>query len=135
MDLGIAGRRAVVPASSGGLGLAVAHALAAAGAHVAMCSHDRERIERAVAAVGDGAVPLVVDVTSPDGAVQLLDEAESALGGPADILILNGPGPPAGTFASTPFEQYGDALERLILPAVAACGRAGPGMRERGWGR
>jgi 3-oxoacyl-[acyl-carrier protein] reductase len=134
MDLGIDGRRAVVAAASSGLGLAVARALAAAGARVAMSSHDRERIEGAAAGVG-GAVPLVADVTSPEGYVDLIDEAQRRLGGPADILVLNGPGPPPGTFASTPVEQYAAALERLVVPAVAACRRAVPGMRERGWGR
>jgi 3-oxoacyl-[acyl-carrier protein] reductase len=135
MDLGIAGRRAIVPAASGGLGLAVAQALAAAGARVAMCSSDRERIESAAAEVGAGAVPLVADVTSAQGATGLIDAAEQALDGPPDILILNGPGPPPGNFAATPVERYAQAIERLIVPAVAACHRAVPGMRERGWGR
>ncbi len=135
MDLGIEGRRAVVPAASSGLGLAVAQALANAGVRVAMASHNRERIERAAAAIGHGAAPLVADVTTSEGAVGLVDEAEQALGGPPDILILNGPGPPVGTFASSTLEQYAAALERGLLPAVAACLRVVPGMRERGWGR
>jgi 3-oxoacyl-[acyl-carrier protein] reductase len=135
MDLGIDGRRAVVPAASSGLGLAVAQALAAAGVRVAMCSHDRGRIERAASSVGAGAVALVADVTTPEGAVGLIDEAEQALDGPADILLLNGPGPPLGTFASTEFDQYEQAFARGVLPAVAACRRVVPGMRERGWGR
>jgi len=135
MDLGIDGRRAVVAAASSGLGLAVAQALAAAGARVAMCSHDRERIAGAAAGVGRGAVALVADVTRPEGYVDLLDQAETALGGAADILVLNGPGPPPGTFATATVEQYGAALERLVVPAVAACRHAVPGMRERGWGR
>ena len=125
MDLGIEGRRAIVPAASGGLGLAVAHALAAAGVRVAMCSSDRERIEGAAAEVGAGAVPLVADVTSAEGATGLIDDAEQALGGPPDILILNGPGPPPGTFASTPVELYGQAIERLIVPG----GRSVPARR------
>jgi 3-oxoacyl-[acyl-carrier protein] reductase len=135
MDLGIEGRRAIVPASSTGLGLAVARALADAGANVAMCGRDRDRIEGAAASIGARARALVADVTSPEGAVGFLDAAEEALGGPADILILNGPGPPAGTFASAMLDQYAEALARLVLPGVAVCRRAVPGMRERGWGR
>ena len=135
MDLGIEGRRAVVPAASSGLGLAVAQALAAAGVRVAIASHDRGRIERAAAGIGEGAVALVADVTSPEGWDGLIDAAEGALDGPADIVILNGPGPPTGTFASTEIDQYEAALARLVVPAVAACRRAVPGMRERGWGR
>jgi 3-oxoacyl-[acyl-carrier protein] reductase len=135
VDLGIAGRRAVVPAASAGLGLAVAQALAAAGARVAMCSHDRGRIERAAATVGEPAVPLVADVTTVDGALSLLDQADQALGGPAEILILNGPGPPLGTFASAPLGDYEAALASGVLPAVAACRWAVPAMQASGWGR
>ena len=135
MDLGIEGRRAVVPAASSGLGLAVAQALANAGVLVAMASHNRARIERAAVTVGAGATPLVADVTTSEGAVALIDQADEALGGPADILILNGPGPPVGTFASSTLEQYAAALESGVLPAVAACLRTVPEMRERGWGR
>jgi 3-oxoacyl-[acyl-carrier protein] reductase len=135
VDLGIADRRAVVPAASAGLGLAVAQALGAAGARVAMCSHDRARIERAAATVDGGATPLVADVTTVDGVLNLLEGAERALGGAAEILILNGPGPPLGTFASAPLDDYQAALARGTLPAVAACQRAVPAMRARGWGR
>jgi 3-oxoacyl-[acyl-carrier protein] reductase len=135
MNLGIEDRRAVVPAASAGLGLAVAQALAAAGVRVAIGSRDRERIERAATTVAGGATPLVADVTTVDGMLTLLDQAERAHGGPAEILILNGPGPPLGTFASASLEEYEAALASGVLPAVAACQRAVPAMRARGWGR
>jgi 3-oxoacyl-[acyl-carrier protein] reductase len=135
MDLGIADRRAVVPAASAGLGLAVAQALGGAGARVAIGGRDRTRIEHAAATVNRGATPLVADVTSVDGVLSLLDAAEQALGGPAEILILNGPGPPLATFASAALDEYEEAFERGVLPAIAACQRAVPPMRAGGWGR
>lgn len=135
VDLGIEGRRAVVAAASGGLGFATAQALAQAGAQVAICGHDRDRIERAAAEIGERATPFVADVTVPEGYVELIDAARAGLGGPIDILVLNGPGPPAGTFAQTPLESYESALAQLVVPAVAACRHAVPEMRERGWGR
>lgn len=135
MDLGIEGRRAVVAAASGGLGFATAQALAQAGAQVAICGHDRDRIERAAGEIGERAMPFVADVTVPEGYVELIDGARDGLGGPIDILVLNGPGPPAGTFAQTSLERYETALAQLVVPAVAACRHAVPEMRERGWGR
>ena len=97
MELGISGRRAAVAAASQGLGKATAAALAAEGAHVAICSRDRDRIE---AAAGDipGAVPLVADVATEAGALEFVRAAREALGG-VDILVANGGGPPPGTFA------------------------------------
>ena len=67
MDLGIAGRRAAVAAASKGLGFAVAQALAAEGVQVAMCGRDADTIAAAAENVGGDAVPIVADVSTPDG--------------------------------------------------------------------
>jgi 3-oxoacyl-[acyl-carrier protein] reductase len=134
MDLGIAGRRAAVAASSAGLGLASARALAAEGVRVALCSRDRARVEHAAASIGGGAVGLVADVGTPEGAAGFVREAAEALGG-VDILVTNAGGPPAGNVSSTPFERYQPALELNLLSVVAMCTEAVPAMRERRWGR
>lgn len=134
MDLGIAGRRAAVAASSAGLGLAAARALAAEGVRVALCSRDRTRVEAAAAAVGGDAVPLVADVGRPDGAISFVEQAAEALGG-VDILVTNAGGPPPGGFSTTPFDRYQPALELNLLSVVAMCSAAVPAMRERQWGR
>ena len=55
--------------------------------------------------------------------------------GGIDIVIVNAGGPPAGNFASTPFERYEAALRLNLLSGVALCEATLPGMRERKWGR
>jgi 3-oxoacyl-[acyl-carrier protein] reductase len=133
MDLGIAGRTAAVAGASSGLGLAAARALAAEGVRLAICGRDRERIVAAAGGI-DGAVPLVADVSTTDGATGFVEAAAEALG-QVDILVPNAGGPPPGTFATTPLEAYAPALELNLLSTVAMCRAAVPAMCERGWGR
>jgi len=134
MELGIAGRRAAVAAASTGLGFETAAALAAEGVHVALCSRDRERVERAADRLGPGAVPLVVDVSRPEEAERFVREAREALGG-LDILVCNAGGPPPGTFASTDLERYADAVSLNLLSTIAMCREGVPGMQQQRWGR
>jgi 3-oxoacyl-[acyl-carrier protein] reductase len=134
VNLGIGGRRAAVAAASTGLGFEVARALAAEGVHVAVCSHSRDKIERAARKIGDGAVPIVADVSTPEGASQFVGAARDALGG-VDILVPNAPGPPPGNFASASLDQYEPAFLLNCLSTVAMCRDAVPAMREQGWGR
>jgi 3-oxoacyl-[acyl-carrier protein] reductase len=137
VDLGLAGRRAVVAAATSGLGLATARALGREGARVALCGRDRTRLTAAVdglRAEGIEASGHVADVADPDGAAGFVREAGAALGG-VDILVTNAGGPPAGTFASTGLDAYLPALRLNLLSTVAMCQAAVPGMVERGWGR
>lgn len=133
MDLGIRGRRAAVAASSAGLGLAAARALAHEGVHVALCGRDRDRLDAAVAGI-DGAVALPADVSTVEGAQGFVEQAADRLGG-VDILVPNAGGPPAGDFASTPLDAYAPALELNLLSTVAMCTAAVPAMQAQGWGR
>ena len=95
MDLGISGRRAAVAAASKGLGFAVASALVAEGVQVAVCGRHADTIEAAAAKLGNGAVPIVADLSTPDGAAGFVRDARAALGG-IDILVANAGGPPPG---------------------------------------
>lgn len=137
MDLGIAGKRAVVAASSAGLGLAAARALAAEGVAVAISGRDGDRLaaaEQQLRATGAEVVALRADVSTPDGAAAMVDEAVERLGG-VDILVANAGGPPPGTFASTSLDGYREALDLNLLGTVAMCQRAVPAMQAAGWGR
>jgi 3-oxoacyl-[acyl-carrier protein] reductase len=134
METGLAGRRAAVAAASQGLGFASAAALAAEGARVAICGRSKDRIEAAAARIGDAAVPLVADVSTPDGAARFVAEAREALGG-LDVLVTNAGGPPPGTFATTPLENYTPALALNLLSVVAMCQEAVPGMQAQRFGR
>ncbi len=132
MDLGIAGKRAAVAAASKGLGFGVAQALAAEGVNVAICGRNRDTIGEAAAKIG--AVPIVADVSTVDGAVGFVREAQTALGG-IDILVPNAGGPPPGNFAHTNVDQYLDAFELNCRGAIAMCYEAVPAMRAQQWGR
>ena len=99
MDLGIAGKRAVVAASSAGLGFSSAKALIEAGCEVVINGRDGDRLDSAAARL-EGAVPIVGDVSTVDGATAFVAAATDALGG-VDILVTNAGGPPFGNFAST----------------------------------
>jgi 3-oxoacyl-[acyl-carrier protein] reductase len=134
MDLGIAGRRAAVAAGSAGLGLAAATALAAAGAHVAICGRDAARVRDAAAGIPGDVVPLTADVGDAPGGTRFVAAAREALGG-VDILVTNAGGPPSGTFATTDLEAYPSALDLNLMSVVAMCKAAVPGMQEQRWGR
>ncbi|MHA3703704.1 SDR family oxidoreductase [Jatrophihabitans sp. YIM 134969] len=134
MDLGLSGKRAAVAASSAGLGLAAAAALAAEGARVAICARRQESLIEPLAALGDGAVGLAVDLSSPEAGERFVNEAREALGG-LDILVTNGPGPRPGDFAGTDPADYQKALELSLLSVVRMCYAAVPAMREQGFGR
>ena len=74
-------------------------ALAAEGVHVAICGRRRgRRSTRRPSALGGGAVPIVADVSTAEGATGFVRDARGALGG-IDILVANAGGPPAGDFA------------------------------------
>ena len=97
MDLGIAGRKAIVCASSRGLGKACAKALAEAGCEVVINGRDAKRLEATAAeiakATGAKVTPIAADVATPDGQKALLAACPSP-----DILINNNAGPPLRDF-------------------------------------
>jgi 3-oxoacyl-[acyl-carrier protein] reductase len=134
MDLGLQGRTAAVAGASSGLGLASARALAAEGARVAICARTAERVADAAASIGHGAVPIVADVSTVEGAAGFVAAAVDALGS-VDILVPNAGGPPPGTFESTDIDAYLPALQLNLLSTVAMCKAAVPAMQARGWGR
>ncbi|MHC6593990.1 SDR family oxidoreductase [Arthrobacter sp. C152] len=142
MDLGITGRTALVAASTGGLGLAVARALAAEGAKVAIVGRRGVRAKEIVGELqaactgvpGFEATAVEADLTTPEGVSSAVDQAETNLG-PIDILVLNGPGPKPGAAASLGADDIAAAFDTLVKPQHALVSRALPGMRERRWGR
>lgn len=135
MDLGIVGRRAAVAAGSSGLGLGAARSLAAEGARVVICGRDRQRLDAAVDAIDGDVSGVVCDVGSAEGGARFVAVATEVLGGPIDILVPNGGGPPPGNFASTGTDAYTGALDMNLLSIVAMCKAAVPAMQERQWGR
>lgn len=133
MNLGLNGRRALVCASTGGLGEATARALAAENARVLVCGRRGARA-RQIAAELPGAAAVGVDLMAPTGPEQLVAAAKEALGG-IDILVLNGPGPKPGTAADMTAEDLTAAVDCLVRPQQRLVALTLPEMRSRGWGR
>ncbi len=134
MDLGLAGKRAVVAASSAGLGYACAQALVAEGARVVISGHDPKRLAGAARQLGPDTVTLLVDLTTPANCGRFVQEAADRLGG-LDILVTNGPGPRPGDFAATAPGHYQAALETSLLAVVEMVYAGIELMRPRRWGR
>jgi 3-oxoacyl-[acyl-carrier protein] reductase len=132
MDLGLAGRTAIVCGASSGMGLAVAETLAAEGANVAMFARRRELLEREAERIG--ALAVQGDLTVPQHLERLVQATVGAFGG-VDVLVLNGGGPPAGTASSLTAEAVDDAVALLLTSHVTLVGRCLPHLRESGRGR
>lgn len=123
-------------ASSAGLGLGAAKALAEDGVRVAISGRDPEKLAAAEAEVGalGEVVAIEADVSTPEGGRRFVEQASEALG-PLDIVVPNAGGPPPGTFANTELDAYRAAIDMNLLSMVEMCRATIPGMQERGWGR
>lgn len=134
MDLGIKGRRAVVCASSKGLGRGCAEALAAAGCDLVMNARGAEALEAAAEAIraahGVAVETVAADVSTAEG-----QEALVAAAGAPDILVTNAGGPPPGMWHDWEREDFLRALDANMLAPIALMTALLPGMCERGWGR
>lgn len=138
MDLGIAGRNALVTGASLGIGRAAAAELAANGAGVAIVARDRDRLETAAAELGRNGggrvVAIAGDMSKADDIVRVVAAAREALGS-VDILINNAGSSPAGRLDDLDDATWFAAFE-LKFMGYARCARAVvPEMRARKWGR
>jgi 3-oxoacyl-[acyl-carrier protein] reductase len=134
MDLGIAGKRALVCASSKGLGLGCAEALAEAGVNLVMNARGEEALLQAAQSIRDSygveVETVVADVTTAEGQEKLL-----AAAGEINILVNNAGGPPPGMWSDWEREDFIKALDANMLAPIALMKALLPGMMERGWGR
>ena len=117
MDLGIAGRKAIVCASSRGLGRACATALAQAGCEVVINGRDRDRLAATAAelrqATGATIIPVAADVASPDGQQVLFDACPEP-----DILVNNNAGPPFRDFRELDRQKMIDGVIANMVVAI-----------------
>lgn len=129
MDLGLKGKRAVVMASSDGLGKASAMALAREGVQLTLCARSEERLQATAAEIrkstGLRVEAVVADVSSAHDLERVFDAAEMEFGG-MDILVTNSGGPPPGRFMEMDDKAWQDAFELLVMSNVRAVRHAIP---------
>src|SRR2546421_3337956 len=138
LELGLAGKVAIVTGASEGLGRATAERFARSGAKVAMCARRKDVLEGAAdlirRATGAELLALQCDVTRPEQ-IEAFVAATVARWGGVDILVNN-----AGTSAAAGFEEVSDAtwqedIELKLMAAVRLCRLVIPHMKRRGGGR
>ena len=132
MELGLAGRTAIVCGASAGIGLAIAEALAAEGANVAMFARRRDPLEREAERIG--ALAVRGDVTIPSDLERLVERTLAAFGG-VDVLVNNSGGPPRGPAIEVDEQALEEAVSLLLLSAVRLTNLCLPHLRESGRGR
>jgi len=137
MELKLTGKIAVITGGSTGIGLAVAHGLAAEGVHIALCARTEEKVAKAAAEVrkvhGVRTLGMVADVTRPADIAAFVARIEKDLGG-ADILINNAGTGTGETIMEAPDERWQYYLDLLLMSAVRMSRSLVPSMRRRGGG-
>jgi 3-oxoacyl-[acyl-carrier protein] reductase len=133
MDLGISGRKAIVCASSRGLGYGCAKALAEAGCTVVLNGRDEKRLNEAVAELsktGAKIIPVAADVARPEGQKALFAACPEP-----DILVNNNAGPPFRDFRELTREQILDGVIANMVVAIELIQKAIDPMVAKKFGR
>ena len=137
MELGIRGRTALVLGGGGGLGCAIAHALATEGVRIAVADIDSAAVKRSVdqiEAKGGEALGLVWDLSD----LNVVDKNVSAIEvrfGPVDVLVNITGGPPPTPAAGQEPNLWSKHFAAMVLPVIAITDRVLPNMKARAWGR
>ena len=133
MDLQLKNKRALVTASSRGLGYATALGLAREGCRVAINGRDEARVKAAAQAIvvetGTQIIALPGDVSDPELPARLVGEAVRAFGG-LDILVTNAGGPPAGSFESFDEAAWQKAIDLTFMSHVRLIQAALPYLKQ-----
>ncbi len=137
MDLGLKNKTALVLAGGGGLGRAIAKALAAEGAKIAVAGIGAKSIagtEAEVAAIGGKSIGLLWDLSDLaqiDGHVSRIEHEL----GPVDLLVINTGGPPPTSASGQDPAVWSKYFQSMVLSVIAITDRVLPNMRARHWGR
>ena len=134
MDLGIAGRKAILCASSRGLGRACAESLAREGVHLTLNGRDPDAL-KATARELEAAYPVEVAHVAGDIAEESTRDALLACCPEPDILVNNNGGPPPGRFQNWDRDAWIAALDANMLAPVLMIRAVLDGMVERQFGR
>lgn len=134
MELGIRGRRAIICASSRGLGRACAQALASEGVDIVINGRDPERLERTAEEIRSETM-VTVSTVAADISTEAGRNALLAACADPDILVTNNGGPPPTPFLELEEMEWMDAIEANMLAAVSLIRAVLGEMRRRKFGR
>lgn len=134
MDLGLAGKRAVVCASSKGLGRGCAEALAAAGVNLVLNARGEVALGAAAHHIRN-VYDVTVETVAADIATKEGRDAVLAVAGDVDILVNNAGGPPPGLWSDWDRDDFIAALDANMLAPIEMMKAVLPGMCDRNWGR
>jgi 3-oxoacyl-[acyl-carrier protein] reductase len=137
MDFGLKQKVALVLGAGGGLGGAIALALAREGAKVALGDIDlaaAERTGQAISTEGGTALAVAWDLADLSAIETNIARIEQEFG-PIDVLVNNTGGPPPTLASGQPSETWTKFFNSMVVPVIAITDRVLPGMRSRGWGR
>ena len=134
IDFGLKSKKAVVCASSKGLGLACADALAQTGVNLVMCARGADVLEASAESIrtrtGVEVITVACDITSEEGRAAVLEAA-----GHVDILVNNAGGPPPGDFRDWSRDDWIAALDANMLTAIELIKSVLDPMIENKFGR
>lgn len=140
MDLGLNAKKALVCASSKGLGLAIAKRLYAEGCELVLCARDISELTAAASEVAKFAnrpkAPSIIamDLSKPEEISAFAKQVLQELGG-IDILINNVGGPPPSSAQETSYEAWKKGFDQIFLSAALLTQALTPKMKEQKWGR
>lgn len=137
MDMGLAGRTALVSGGSKGMGRAIAELLAAEGARVVIAARDEGPIADVVGAIqaANGiASGVSADMTTKDGIDAAVSHAERTFG-PVDIAVFNVHGPTSGNLDATTDDDLQSAYNDMVMALHWLSVRVLTGMKSKQWGR
>ncbi len=134
MEMGIAGKRALVCASSKGLGRGCAEALAAEGVNLIINARSDDALQKTAqhirATYGVDVIAIAADITCESGRAEVLAAATDI-----DILVTNAGGPPPGMWSDWERDDFIAALDANMLTPIALMKALLPSMISKGWGR
>lgn len=138
MELGLKDKVAIIPASSKGLGKAVALGLASEDANVVICSRNENEIIKTAKEIesltNSRVLPLVADVSKPKDIEYIINKTIKTFNN-IDILVNNAGGPPFGYFDDFDMEHWQKAIELNLFSTIKLTQLVTPFMKKQKWGR